>query len=90
MALEINKEMSSGYIAKYHNIGIIIYDYKRNNAEVQILQYKDEKARMANKQHVGATPYQFEDVKIDHTKDLREQFYKLIKKNDAFTTAKDV
>ncbi|MBW2002998.1 MAG: hypothetical protein JRI72_00075 [Deltaproteobacteria bacterium] len=89
MALQKDKEMSSGFIATYHNIGVIAYDYKRNNAEVQMLQYKDESARRANKQHVGVMPFQFENVEIDHTKDLRAQFYELVKQKDEFKDSLD-
>ena len=89
MALQKDKEMSSGYIATYHNIGVISYDYKRNNAEVQILQYKDEQARRTNKQHVGVVPCRFEGVEIDHTKDIRAQFYELIKVRDEFKNSAD-
>ena len=89
MALQKDKEMSSGFTATYHNIGVIAYDYKRNNAEVQILQYKDEAARRANKQHVGVVPCQFENVQIDHTGDIRAQFYELIKQKDEFKNSID-
>jgi len=89
MALQKDIELSNGFITPYHNIGVISYDYKRNNAEVQMLSYASEDARRAGKQHAGVIPVQFENVQIDHTKDLRAQFYALIKQREEFKTATD-
>ena len=89
MALSKNIELSNGFVTPYHNIGLISYDYKRNNAEVQMLSYASEDARRAGKQHAGVIPVQFENVEIDHAKDIRAQFYELIKVRDEFKSSVD-
>ncbi len=60
MALQKTKTYDNGFTSEYHKISNISVDFRGNTFYVELLSYKDQATRDANKSEVERRGYRFD------------------------------
>jgi len=89
MALQKTKTYDNGFTSEYHKISNISVDFRGNTFYVELLSYKDQATRDANKSEVDRFGYRFKFPE-NKTEIDRETVYTLLKTLPQFENAVDV